>query len=613
MACTKNKLVHMVLSSAVGVPQLEIEVPQPKTDLNSILYAECTPLDAPSTPSTPMGTQLGVQLVCDDTNLDETTLVRFVGSEHYQLDGFSCPLCDIIIWMVPGLSPSTDRKGLALVLSSSLGFTSRFGVWRKKVKLLTLSKFPIDLNPIDMRYRFAAITNTQYPSNNHGSVQATRPQFFEIPKFVAYERVKAWFSTCESADYTKDCQPSIDRQYLPARVIDCLTQKIVSTQPSNVRDAISVTVKLGFRYLWVDRYCIDPNNLLEKHAQIRQMGSIYNGVTLTIIAAAGSNPDYGLPGVPKARKRRPPSRTILNWTLVGLPDEPCQVIRKSVWVTRAWTYQEALLSKRRLFFTDQQTNFECQTYQFEESHAVNDSDVYLGSIQNFSGGGKLGLFPVDILQYISSYSKRRLTYDDDYLNKFMGILEYLSKARYATFHLQGVPVLPPVTYDARALPSWPIGRNHASGFMIGMTWRVGSCHRRRGEGFPSWSWVGWTGAVYWPHNEKELVSLQELCEQSLDDLRTNYSLPAAIHIESKVFEVSLVYHPQKPWLSYTGGDRHRVTTGKIIQETQGGYEVVGYVSFALERLYIRSDEKLMEGHTKATLFPQTKIERVRLI
>lgn len=45
--------------------------------------------------------------------------------------------------------------------------------------------------------------------------------------------------------------------------------------PQVIYDAIEVTRKLRYPYLWVDRYYIDQSNHDEKHSQIRLMESIY--------------------------------------------------------------------------------------------------------------------------------------------------------------------------------------------------------------------------------------------------------------------------------------------------------------------------------------------------
>jgi hypothetical protein len=57
------------------------------------------------------------------------------------------------------------------------------------------------------------------------------------------------------------------------------------------------TKELGFRYHWVDRYCTPQRNSEEKRRLIQNMGTIYRASAVTPIAAAGSGPDYGLPGI----------------------------------------------------------------------------------------------------------------------------------------------------------------------------------------------------------------------------------------------------------------------------------------------------------------------------
>ncbi|KAL1881259.1 hypothetical protein Daus18300_001111 [Diaporthe australafricana] len=69
--------------------------------------------------------------------------------------------------------------------------------------------------------------------------------------------------------------------------------------PQTVEDAMNVVRVMGFRYLWVDRYCIDNFEPHKKHHMINNMDTIYGSATLTIIAAAGSDAEHGLPSVSK--------------------------------------------------------------------------------------------------------------------------------------------------------------------------------------------------------------------------------------------------------------------------------------------------------------------------
>jgi hypothetical protein len=95
----------------------------------------------------------------------------------------------------------------------------------------------------------------------------------------------------------------------------CLAQKddkLPLNIPRTIRDAMTITDGLGFQYLWVDKYCIDQS--LPPHGfdeQVAAMDLIYSGAAITIIAAAGNDSNYGLPGV----SHRP--RTVHSITIDG--------------------------------------------------------------------------------------------------------------------------------------------------------------------------------------------------------------------------------------------------------------------------------------------------------
>jgi hypothetical protein len=44
--------------------------------------------------------------------------------------------------------------------------------------------------------------------------------------------------------------------------------------PPTIEDAISGSLELGFKYLWIDRYCIDQDNDQEVAHQITNMNTI---------------------------------------------------------------------------------------------------------------------------------------------------------------------------------------------------------------------------------------------------------------------------------------------------------------------------------------------------
>ncbi|EGO55975.1 hypothetical protein NEUTE1DRAFT_148352 [Neurospora tetrasperma FGSC 2508] len=187
---------------------------------------------------------------------------------------------------------------------------------------------------------------------------------------------------------------------LAIRGIDCTTRKIVDLRPGDnyialsyvwgnqplvenkgsrvlptnapkiVEDAMIVVKELGQQYLWVDQYCIDQHDDQDKHAQIKNMDRIYEGSYATIVAFSGKDSSSGLPGVssiPRMPQHRftSPKMTLLGFT----PALTQQTLEASIWMKRGWTFQEALLSRRLLIFTQEQVHFLCSRGWWVESCA----------------------------------------------------------------------------------------------------------------------------------------------------------------------------------------------------------------------------------------------------
>lgn len=76
----------------------------------------------------------------------------------------------------------------------------------------------------------------------------------------------------------------------------CL-QRLWSAVPRTITDAIELVQGLGKRYLWVDTLCLISNDSSDMQRGIQGMDLIYERSYLNIIAAAGSDASFGLPGV----------------------------------------------------------------------------------------------------------------------------------------------------------------------------------------------------------------------------------------------------------------------------------------------------------------------------
>jgi hypothetical protein len=178
-----------------------------------------------------------------------------------------------------------------------------------------------------------------------------QPVFGKIDAFL----IKRWLSACKQTH--NSCNASSNMRGLI--LIDCTTLQLCCATTNDsyvalsyvwakpapgaatditsqvVMDAISVTKQLDFRYLWIDKYCIDQHDAATKQHQIENMDLIYQGAECTIIAAAGEDEHYGLSGVSVERN---PQRVVEigRYTVVHMPPEPWCATLKSRWSTRAW-------------------------------------------------------------------------------------------------------------------------------------------------------------------------------------------------------------------------------------------------------------------------------------
>ena len=149
--------------------------------------------------------------------------------------------------------------------------------------------------------------------------------------------------------------------------------------PRTIADAIEVTRLVGYRYLWVDSLCIIQDDRREKHGQMSRMDAVYNCAALTIAAGSGRHADHGLQGVSIPRRYRQHSEVVKGLRLaVCLPKfNELDSGANLHWNTRGWTFQEKLLSRRLLLFTDYQVYFRCSNAIWAE-----DVEMEYGRLSN---------------------------------------------------------------------------------------------------------------------------------------------------------------------------------------------------------------------------------------
>lgn len=105
--------------------------------------------------------------------------------------------------------------------------------------------------------------------------------------------------------------------------------------PQTVKDAMNVVVELGYRYLWVDAYCISQAHGAHKADQISKMDKIYRGSELTIVAL-GPDQHAGLHGISHERKTGQKHFRLQERDVVFAGEDPLECVVDSVWWSRGW-------------------------------------------------------------------------------------------------------------------------------------------------------------------------------------------------------------------------------------------------------------------------------------
>ena len=212
--------------------------------------------------------------------------------------------------------------------------------------------------------------------------------------------------------------------------IEALERHIsIEDLPRTLRDAVTACRSLGQRYLWIDRLCIVQDDET-KHGQIAGMAAIYASAVVVLITVTGAHAGMPIPGVSEDRPTS--SLNGLPWKVMG---------KETRWWTRGWTYQEAVLARRKLFFGPSEAWMECGYFVQREmdSPGIDRTRVvydYSTSIRDIS---RLQNLP-DILEWIhhlGAYTERSLTYPSDIYDAFSGITASLYDTKGGS--LYGMP------------------------------------------------------------------------------------------------------------------------------------------------------------------------------
>lgn len=276
--------------------------------------------------------------------------------------------------------------------------------------------------------------------------------------------------------------------------------------PRTIQDAIEVCRRIGQDFLWVDSLCIiqderDPDNT----ANIARMDRIYGEALFTIVAGDAPAADSGMVGITRDRIVADQLMDkVLGKIQLFLPIGMQQSFYP--WESRAWTFQEKMLSRRMLLVASGYAVWRCR------------GGIWREDVNALDGNTNSALFPWPHLKpmpdpgdSLEGSGLRMLEEDGSVrlfrlpaFSQYIKVVEDLSGRRIGdpwkildAFEGLGSVLKSPEMLDTTFRYGLPTHFIDAS-----LLWQPqGPVHRRRNQedqnhkilrlSPPSWSWAGW--------------------------------------------------------------------------------------------------------------------------
>ncbi|KAF2831324.1 hypothetical protein CC86DRAFT_137801 [Ophiobolus disseminans] len=351
---------------------------------------------------------------------------------------------------------------------------------------------------------------------------------------VDFEAAKSWVKTCEDIH---DTTCSDVREVIEGlRVIDCRTKGVVAAPkncnyvalsyfrpteattledlpdwdslPALFRDALAATLQLGFDYLWIERYCGLRDEPTYKQGQWRHIDKVFSGAHITIIAACSDDISIGLPGVGEHARQPTPAAIIGESKLVATPSKERDSAWKSKWYNEGFAYDECLLSRRRLLFTDHGLLFQCTGPNDVESYAIESLDIALGApelgaLRNskivFSDIRFVHLFPEAVWSFLKMYTKKARPDRPDNLYPLNALLNKFASLSEEFDHVWAMPVYQrpvqmPVAEPIVVTQPPKVRQTYAERLASSLIWEAQDATGRQHD-FPTWSWASSTAVI----------------------------------------------------------------------------------------------------------------------
>ncbi|TGO07795.1 hypothetical protein BTUL_0246g00020 [Botrytis tulipae] len=393
--------------------------------------------------------------------------------------------------------------------------------------------------------------------------------------------------------------------------IRAFVMSLPSELPKTFTDAITVTRTMGQRYLWIDSLCILQDSEEDWITESSHMDRVYSQALFTIVADAANNSFSGF--------LEPPTRNIRKTSIVtcdfttstattplsiaihvrergelafqlpyhdfhsdsdmkqiscAFPNKPETVIRSKL-STRAWAFQERLLSPRTLHFGPSEMAWECQTICSCECSATNERTSRTTSLLK----GSIALRPLPILgeessqnlsrarsdawqrDIVEEYTRLDITRETDRLSALAGLATRASIFRPGDQYMAGMwrkTIAEDLAWYTRPEKSSrrPVTKNQA----------------------PTWSWTSLTGHIQYTRTNDTLRNnplMEVLDVQYIPDkqspLGAGPAAPASLKVFGYLIPIASVWY--QPYRFVPMNEEREEGTWMLSEEYRSCYRI----------------------------------------
>ncbi|GAW25068.1 putative subtilisin-like serine protease [Rosellinia necatrix] len=267
----------------------------------------------------------------------------------------------------------------------------------------------------------------------------------------------------------------------------------VRSLPGTYRDAVQVTGQFGCSFLWIDSLCIFQDDIDAWLAESTKMADIFRQATCVIAAHSANDDNEGF----LSANWLSPKRTGATPNYAGFHE----CVNESNLSKRGWVFQERILARRLLHFTDRGLFLEDASGIKTVAREGLICPPGASLIDNKLNVEDASHSPTQWYRLIERYSHCELTWDIDRLPAIAGLARAFGELTSCGRFLFGL---------------W------SESIHFGLLWRQTSTDTiemrdayRSGWRCPTWSWGAWKGSVHFPPHLARLQSSVRLVQDKL--------------------------------------------------------------------------------------------------